>query len=412
MTAVDTPERIADLERRAGVSTNGNRPPERPAAGYTDTEWAQVERIYAEGRYEAPDEEPEPTSWVPVDLVGALDATDIEPPAILERSDGLCLLYTGRVHAFQGESESLKSWAALLACRQVIQGEGSVLFVDFEDDARGVVSRLQALGLRREEILARFVYIRPDEPLRTRHDEATGGAEDLRRVLAGRRFALAVVDGVTEAMTAEGLELISNTDVAIWMRRLPRHLARTGASVVVIDHLTKDRTNQGRYSIGAQHKLAGLDGAAYKFQLVHYFSRATGSEPVDGRAVITVEKDRPGYVRGRTIDDKVGMLHLTAYPDGGVSGSIEEPTEGGESDRKVIERILAYLSVYDGSSLRGVEANVDGKGTAIREALRWMTDPIRGLVRVELKGCAHLHWLTEAGRAWPEPVGTRDAVGL
>ncbi|MGO8724409.1 MAG: AAA family ATPase [Acidimicrobiales bacterium] len=302
----------------ASPDTNG-KPPPRPD-GITDAEWARLERIYAEGRYASDDEELGPTSWAPVDLTAALGNADVEPPSYLARSDGLCLLYPARVHAFQGESESLKSWAALLACDQTVEQGGDVLYIDFEDDARGIVTRLQALGLRAEEILARFVYLRPDEPLRTRHDEPTPAGEDLQRVLVDRSFALAVVDGVTEAMTIEGLDLMSNTDVATWMRRLPRRLARTGAAVVVIDHLPKDRTNQGRYSLGAQHKLAGLDGAAYKFQLVHYFARALGTDPVDGRALITVEKDRPGYVRGRCIEERVGELHLTSYPDGGVTG--------------------------------------------------------------------------------------------
>jgi hypothetical protein len=379
--------------------------------GCSDADWQRLETMYAEGRYETPDEETEPTSWVPVDLVGALDATDVEPPRFLKRSDGLCLLYPGRVHAFQGESESLKSWAAVLACRQVFEAGGNVLYVDFEDDARGVVSRLLALGVGREQILEHFIYIRPDEPLRTRHEEGTAGGEDLKRVLDARSFALAVVDGVTEAMTTEGLDLISNTDVATWMRRLPRRLARTGAAVAVIDHLPKDRTNQGRYSLGAQHKLAGLDGAAYKFTLLKYFARAFGSESIEGRAAITVEKDRPGYVRGHCGEDRVGTLSLMAYPDGGVTGSIDPPAEGEATDEKLVERILAYLTTYDGASKNAIETSVTGNVPAIRVALNWMTDPLQALVRVELKGCSHLHYLTDAGRSWPEPPGTSFEEG-
>jgi hypothetical protein len=376
----------------------------------TDVEWERLQKIYVEDRY-ADDQGPGQTSWVPVDLTDILKGADIEPPVILERSDGLCLLYAGRVHTFQGESETLKSWAALLACPPVIRKGGNVLYVDYEDDAKGIVGRLRALGLCPEEIREHFVYIRPDEALRTRRDEPTDGANDLRRVLAERSFALAVVDGVTEAMTTEGLDLMGNTDVAIWMRGLPKHLARMGPAVVVIDHLPKDRTNQGGYAIGAQHKLSGLDGATYKFQIVHYFSRATGTEPVEGRAAITVEKDRVGFMRGHCPDDKVGDLVLTAYPDGGVSGSIEVPTEGASHDRKVVERILAYLTTYDGASKNAIETSVIGKDSAIREALVWMTELAQGLVRVEKKGCSHLHYITDAGRAWPEPSRTSFEEG-
>ena len=238
------------------AATNGSRPD-----GLSDAEWTAFEQIRTEGRYEVPEEETEPTSWAPVDLTSALQGDDIEPPIYLARSDGLCMFYAGRVHALNGESETLKSWAALLGCKQAIDKGDNVLYIDFEDDARGIVTRLRALGLSAEEILEHFCYIRPDEPLRTRHDEGTVGAADLLAVLESRRFALAVVDGVTEAMTTEGLELLSNADIATWMRRLPRRIARTGAAVAVIDHLPKDRTNQGRGGVGGQHKLSGLDGA-------------------------------------------------------------------------------------------------------------------------------------------------------
>jgi hypothetical protein len=49
-----------------------------------------------------------------------------------------------------------------------------------------------------------------------------------------------------------------------------------------------------RFALGGQHKLAGLTGAAYKFTTAKFFTRATGTEPVVGRVIITVEKDRPG----------------------------------------------------------------------------------------------------------------------
>jgi hypothetical protein len=396
---------LARVRAEAKVQANGKRPPARPD-GCSDADWQRLEAMYAEGRYEAPDEEIEPTSWAPVDLTDALEGSDIEPPIYLARSDGLCMFYAGRVHSLNGESETLKSWAALLGCKQAIDKGDDVLYIDYEDDARGIVTRLRALGLRGEEILEHFVYIRPDEPLRTRHDEPTVGSVDLLAVLESRRFALAVVDGVTEAMTTEGLDLLSNSDIATWMRRLPRRIARTGTAVAVIDHLPKDRTNQGRGGVGGEHKLSGLDGASYKFTLLKYFARAFGSDPVEGRAFITVEKDRPGYIRGRCVEDKLGTLTLTAWPDGGVSGSIEVPAEGEATDKKLVERILAYLATYDGASKNAIETSITGNNLAIRATLNWMTDPSQSLVRVEPKGCSHLHYLTDAGRSWPEPPGT------
>jgi hypothetical protein len=54
-------------------------------------------------------------------------------------------------------------------------------------------------------------------------------------------------------MTTEGLALGDNTDVAAWMRPLPKRFAAAGAAVVVIDHVVKNRDDQGRYAIGGQH---------------------------------------------------------------------------------------------------------------------------------------------------------------
>jgi hypothetical protein len=361
---------------------------------------AIVDEAFAEPRV--------PTSWAPVDLTDALARVDVDPPTLFERSDGLCLLYPGRTHAFQGESESCKSWAAQLAVKQTIQRGENCLYIDFEDDAAGVVSRLFALGLAADEIAAHFVYIRPDEPLNGRHGEATPASSDLLTALEGGRFALVVIDGVTEAMATEGLVLTDNGDIAVWMRRLPRRLARTGAAVVVVDHVTKDRMSQGRYAIGGQHKLAGLTGAAYKFTLTKWFSRATGSEPVEGRVLISVEKDRPGYVRGRANEDKVGELRLTSWPDGGVSAAIDLVVAGAVTDQKMLSRILEHLAIYDGSSKNGIEGAVEGKAAVIRETLSWMAE--RGWVRVERKGAGHLHWLTDIGRAELGGSGTRDEV--
>ncbi len=255
-----------------------------------------------------------PTSWAPVDLSDAVAGRDLPAPALLERVDGHYLLYRGRVHWFQGEPESCKTWLALLAATQVLIAGGWVLWLDFEDTETGVVARLRALGVPADIILARFVYTRPDEPLRSR-DGFTRAIIDLNQLLK-QRYDLAVVDGVTEAFTVEGLSYIDNGDVAIWMRLLPKRIAdRTGAAVACIDHLTKDREGQGRYAIGGQHKLAGVTGAAYKLEVRRRFKRSADGDPVDGVIAVTVVKDRPGSVQAHAAtDDAVATFKLISWP--------------------------------------------------------------------------------------------------
>ncbi len=228
----------------------------------------------------------EPDSWDPVDLDTILDGT-YEPPVatIMPRTDGLCLIYPGLVHSFHGESESGKSLVMQYAAAQLLKSGGDVLYVDYESDAASVVGRLRELGAGTEEIRAHFTYIRP---------ETKPGAEKWERLLA-RRFVLAVIDGVTDAFATFGLDSNSNDDVTAWVRFMPKTLAdRTGAGVVVIDHVTKDSGTRGRFAMGGQAKMSGLTGAAYIVDVLVPLGRGRR-----GELVLRIGKDRPGSIRGQ-----------------------------------------------------------------------------------------------------------------
>ena len=131
---------------------------------------------------------PAPPTWVPVDLVPYLDGTHTPPTAdLLRRSDGQGLVYPGRVHWLAGEPGSLKSWLALLACTQQIHAGHTVIYVDFEDGAAGIVGRLLALGVSADQIQTHFSYLSPEGTLgyRARHeDQLAEMAEKLARRVA------------------------------------------------------------------------------------------------------------------------------------------------------------------------------------------------------------------------------------
>jgi hypothetical protein len=336
--------------------------------------------------------------WEPVDLTDALTGRDIPPPTILARTDGTCLLYPGRVHWLFSEPEGCKTWTMLVAATQVLLNGDRVLWVDFEDDDRGIVARLRALGLADRIIGERFVYLRPDEALYDRHGRALTGCLTLERILAERIFALSVIDGVSEAMQTEGLDPMENPDVARWMRRLPRRIANTGAAVGCLDHVVKDREGRGRYAIGGQHKLAGVTGSAYRLDVVRPLARALGGEPTTGIVTLTVTKDRPGYVRGGAVGDRVATMELTAYPDGGISVALMPPDTAPAPDLALCRRIADYLTQYDGASKNAIERDVEGKAERIREALQWMANADRVWVRIEKVGVAHRHYLTDLGQ--------------
>jgi hypothetical protein len=349
---------------------------------------------------ETPDGAPTETStWQAVDLTDALTGVDVPGPTVLARTDGVRLLYAGRTHQFAGESESCKTWAALVAAGEVLGDGGSVLWIDFEDDANGIVARLRSLMVDTEDVRQRFVYVRPDEPLAARDGKATAGGVDFANLL-DRAYTLAVIDGVTEAMATEGLDLISNADIAKWSRLLPKRIAAvTGAAVVCIDHVVKNSDTRGRFAIGGQHKLAGLTGAAYRFDVTRKLSRAI-REPVYASITITVVKDRPGHVRAHAAGDTVGVLEVNSYPDGSVTAAIVPSGAASRTpDLALVMLIVDYLRQYDGATKNTLTTEVTGKAEAIREAITWMVEPERGWIRIERVGQAHRHFLTDAGKA-------------
>jgi len=200
-------------------------------------------------------------------------------------------------------------------------------------------------------------------------------------------------------MTLENLEVLSNSDVAKWMRLLPKRVARIeGAAVICIDHVSKTSDAGDRYALGGQHKLAGVSGATYRFTTVKPLTRPRGIEPETGMVDITVTKDRPGWIRRNTLGGKIGTFVIESYPDDTLRAELMAPGEMGP-DHELVTAILHYLRDYDGSSKRGIEEGVEGKAARIREALRWMAAEGRWWIRIEPKGNSHHHWLTDEGRA-------------
>lgn len=226
-----------------------------------------------------------PSSWMPIPVRPYLDGSvTVEKPTMMIRTDREALLYPGKVHSFHGESESGKSMLAQVVAAEQIMAGRDVLYLDYESDPGTVGGRLVAMRVTPEQIDQHLVYVNPDAaPDRT-------GFEALLK----RRYALAVVDGVTEALGLSGASSKDNDDVTGWMRSLPRVIAaRTGAAVILVDHVTKSADSRGRFAIGAQAKMGALTGAGYMVEVRQPLGRG-----MVGVLTVRVAKDRPGYVRG------------------------------------------------------------------------------------------------------------------
>lgn len=308
-------------------------------------------------------------TWTPLDLEPALSGGIITPPpTVLARLDGAFLLYIGRLHSLAGEPESGKSFIALLACCQALEDNQHVIYIDFEDTPEGIVGRLLAMGARPDWIRDRFHYIRPDRPI---DDQARN---HLRHLVENNFCTLAVIDGVTEAMTMHGLATDKdNTDAAHFYELLPRFITHLPAppAVLMIDHVIKDedRTKK-RYALGAQHKLAGLDGAAFMVDIVTPFAPG---QP--GMSRIRVSKDRPGQVRKNSVKQVIAELHING-DDTVVKAELrlppQENTSGGDGHWRptiLMERVSRYLETHPGATGTDVESAVRGKATHKRAAI-------------------------------------------
>lgn len=287
---------------------------------------------------------PWPSSWLPVDMAQTFSREPVLPE-LGSREDNECLLYRAKVHWVYGTYESGKTWFCLCFVAQVLLDGGAALYVDFEDSERGVSLRLLQLGVPELVIqdVSRFVYIRPDEPLNLEAFEPT----------TSRRFDLAVLDGVTESMALEDLQDGSGGDVAKWQTMLPKAIAKsTEAAVLCIDHVPK-ATNNRVMPIGNQHKMSGLDGAAFKILREDPFGKG-----VVGRALVRVSKDRPAGVRAIGLDYNptdnthlVGEFVLDAATDSFyITAIVRAPTGNyirrGDAKRNTwcMEQLSGYLT--------------------------------------------------------------------
>jgi hypothetical protein len=375
-----TPQVIAKLERKAKSldftqARQGKDASDHINAGYTLAELVPWCPPTSEEAADATEDE-EPASWARIDLTSYLNGTH-QPiqPNMFTRTDGVSLIYPGLLHSFHGESESCKSMIAQSLCAKLINERQKVLYLDFESDEAAVTDRLLQLGATPEAILANFDYRRPEvDPLGTANEHRTW-LELLRE-----SYRLAVIDGVGDALGIFKFATKDNDDITAWMRLLPRKIAtRTGATVLMVDQVTKDSDTRGRFAIGGQAKMAGLTGAAYTVEI---------HDPVGlglrGVVVLRVGKDRPGYIRRHcgpmrksdrtqeaarvTIDSTNGQPIISIEPwrnhaDPNASTPPFRPTAYMEKVSRALEAAGKPLS------FNGINERVTGNQKRIREAL-------------------------------------------
>ncbi|MEU9068317.1 AAA family ATPase [Streptomyces sp. NPDC048306] len=315
---------------------------------------------------------PVPT-WRPRDLEDVLDGTYKPPlPSVGHREDGIGLFYAGRMHSIVGESEGGKTWFALMAVAAELAAGNAVVFIDFEDDAPGVVGRLLALGADRQHIRERFAYIRPEDPLTMGFNR-----QEIGQAMHDLRPTFVPVDGVTEGMAMHGMELKDNTDVAKFGRLLLRPIAEFGAAVATLDHVVKDKDGRGRYAIGGVHKLNGINGAMYILE-----NRKPFGVGLTGRTTVRIAKDRPGQLRRHALPHTSGLhwfadFVLKSHDETFAEAALYKPIEdtGPFRPTAVMKKVAdALTTAHEPLGVRGVQDRVGGGKETVRTALARLVD--------------------------------------
>jgi len=252
-------------------------------------------------------------------------------PTLLERSDGACLFYQGRLNWIAAPPESMKSWLAKLTCVQLMEMGQPVVYLDFEEsEPTSCTERICSIALGRghsletirqwlegteEDPSARLFYYRT----------ATGGFHtsdraQVLRVVKSKNVPFVVLDGVAAAMGAHNppLEEDKARDVSLWLAGNVWPLVSAGAGVLCVDHTVKNNNGASANSYSARSprgsgaKLAAVSGSAIMAEV-----REPGSAWTRGIVDLYVAKDRPGRVKVVTRSSKrlVGVLISTPQPN-------------------------------------------------------------------------------------------------
>jgi hypothetical protein len=326
--------------------------------------------------------------WKPVDLA-AVAAAGLDPiePDVLFRRDGRALLYSGKLNVIFGAPEAGKTWIALMAVadlvREAVRTDGSVVavFVDYEDDARSYLLRLEAVGISPAEAAAHTRYYSMAEAIRT----APGDLEGLDQA------KLVVVDTVNSAMTLGGLDPLSNKEALGFINDVRGLRNGNSAAWLLLDHEPNTADASRRQAIGAQAKLGAVDGAQYRALAVK--QPRPGHE---GVIALNLTKDRAGGVRGHAAEpdnnsiQNAATVYMSPVPGdeaGRFGYSIVEP-QGAARDSRVR---AALLKVAAGAfqSKDAMEKGVRAMGIkASNESIREEIDSLasEGLLIVSTKG--------------------------
>lgn len=279
-----------------------------------------------------------------------------ETPSVCEAMPGRCLLYPGRLNEFHGESGIGKTNISVAIASRIMEAGGIVLFLDPEDNPQGIAQRFIALGGNPDHLLTRFKYVHNPEPA-----DYPGLIEWAKR----HKPTAVFLDGMAEALVAEGYNEDKAEDVLPFLRQRIRPFADAGAAVVIADHVAKNKESRGRNPRGSGGKLGRYDGCAYVVELIKAYSPTTA-----GAVRLIIAKDRNGGVGH--VGERIAELHFTPDEDGKTLVHFTSTTDSGKPfmPTGLMEQVSRFVETSDlVPSKNAIEQAVKGKAEYKRQAI-------------------------------------------
>ncbi len=189
--------------------------------------------------------------------------------------------------------------------------------------------------------------------------------------------------------------------------------ARTGAAVVLVDHVAKNPRDRGRHAIGGQTKLAGLTGAAYVVDVVENVGRGCM-----GVVKLSIAKDRPGAVRQycgafRKSDRTqiAAMITVDSAGDGPTVVTVAAPSShdtvapGEFRPTALMERASDVVAQGHRPGMRELVRLIGGHRPSAEAAIAVLI--AEGFIRVEKNGNRHEHVIVKAYTQAEDPRSDR-----
>lgn len=276
------------------------------------------------------------------------DDADPIAPSVSPRSDGVDLLYRGRVNTIFGPSEAGKSWFTLACVLSTVRAGGRAMVVDMEDDQAGFKARLKTVGTTAAEAQS-ISYIRPWSMITT-----SMRAEILERA---KDTDLIVVDSLDAYCALQGMDsnhAISIREAGSWLKSIA---IAADTAVLLVDHSSEKGEGPAKLQMGSSAKKQHIDGSTFRADRLTLWRPG----PEKCRTMIMAGKDRHGWAKahahfrnptaewGRmveltmqaTVTDKgewVSELRLAVPP------TFEEVSGNSESELLSVEdRIIDFL---------------------------------------------------------------------